>query len=215
MQGYNKGKKLIPLEKYQKKGEKKCKDGYGCSGNSASQTGYGMDMGQGEATKSGTGYFDWKALNNPIGWDQLINYTDPNVEGEKKKVAKKMMEDYTNKINDRVSAFQLPGLDSDIFRVAMGDSDRIKKVMFNPLTGKSDVALNDEYVKNGTMPYDKAWYDYYRSLMNQTTPVTVQQILNFQAQKQGGLGAFKTTVQSNYGKKHAIGNCGNSSTGQR
>jgi hypothetical protein len=59
------------------------------------------------------------------------------------------------------------------------------------------------YDQPSEQTFDKAYHQFYRPLMNQKTPVTVEQILNYQSQQPGGLGGFKTTVTGNYGRKKA------------
>jgi hypothetical protein len=203
MQDPNKNKKLITLDKYQRRGQVKthCKDGYGCHGNSSTMTGDGIrkvgsrlsgDDG-GSSSGGDGGYFDWKSLNVPLNWQELIQFNNPNTDGEKKKVAQKMIDDYNNKINNRTASLQsqFPGLTADMVRVAGADSNRIS-------TKVGDLPTWD---KPANQTYDQAWFPFYRSLMKPNTPVTIPQIIQFQSQQPGGLPAYQATVESNYGKK--------------
>lgn len=166
----------------------KCKDGYGCKGNSSSMTGFGMDMGLGDPQKSGTGFDNWKSFNTPVGWNDLLTYNSISLEG-------KDLKQYNKDITARTKSLQgqFPGLTEEQLRVAGGDSSRIRQRM-------QDLPRYDQ---SSEQTFDKAYHQFYRPLMNQKTPVTVEQILNFQAQQPGGLGAFKTTVSGNYGRKKA------------
>jgi hypothetical protein len=161
---------------------------FGCKGESCSQTGYGMDMGTGDQQKSGAGYFDWRSFNTPVGWDDLLTYNSADLKG-------KDLKQYNKDIAARTKSLQtqFPGVTEEQVRVAGGDSTRIRQRM-------GDLPRYDQASEQ---TFDKAYHQFYRPLMDQKTPVTVEQILNYQTQQPGGLGAFKTTVQGNYGRKKA------------
>lgn len=167
-------------------------NGYGCKGESCTQTGEGMSKVGGinstDDTKSGSGYFDWKALNTPIGWNDLLTYNSNDLTG-------KDLKQYNKDITARTKSLQsqYPGVTEEQVRVAGGDSVRIRQRM-------GDLKRYDQ---PSEQTFDKAYHQFYRPLMNQSTPVTVPQILNYQSQQPGGLGGFKTMVQGNYGRKKA------------
>lgn len=166
--------------------------GYGCKGKSCTQTGEGETkvggINSSDDTKGGTGYFDWKALNTPVGWNDLLTYNSTDLTG-------KDLKQYNKDITARTKSLQgqFPGLTEEQLRAAGADSSRIRQRM-------QDLPRYDQ---PSEQTYDKAYHQFYRPLMNQSTPVTVPQILNFQAQQPGGLGGFKTTVTGNYGRKKA------------
>ena len=165
---------------------------YGCKGKSCTQTGEGETKVGGinstDDNKQGTGYFDWKALNTPVGWDDLLVYNSAGLTG-------KDLKQYNKDITARTKSLQVqfPGLTEEQLRVAAADSNRVRQRM-------QDLPRYDQ---PSEQTYDKAYHQFYRPLMNQKTYPTVEQILNHQAQQPGGIGAFKTTVQSNYGRKKA------------
>jgi hypothetical protein len=166
--------------------------GYGCKGKSCTQTGEGMSkvggINSSDDSKGGTGFDNWKSFNTPVGWNDLLIYNSTSLEG-------KDLKQYNKDITARTKSLQgqFPGLTEEQLRVAGGDSSRIRQRM-------QDLPRYDQASEQ---TFDKAYHQFYRPLMNQKTPVTVEQILNFQAQQPGGLGAFKTTVSGNYGRKKA------------
>jgi len=161
---------------------------YGCNGKSCSQTGFGMDMGLGDPQKSGKAFDNWKSYNTPVGWDELLTYNSTDLTG-------KDLKNYNKDITARTKSLQtqFPGLTEDQLRVAGADSARIRQRMTN-------LPRYDQPIEQ---TFDKAYHQFYRPLMNQSTPVTVPQILNYQSQQPGGLGGFQTTVTGNYGRKKA------------
>jgi hypothetical protein len=166
--------------------------GYGCKGNSCTQTGEGMSKVGGinsrDDSKGGTAFDNWKEFNTPVGWNELLTYNSTDLTG-------KDLKQYNKDITARTKSLQtqFPGLTEEQLRVAGGDSSRIRQRMTNL----------PRYDQASEQTFDKAYHQFYRPLMNQKTPVTVEQILNFQAQQPGGLGGFKTTVTGNYGRKKA------------
>lgn len=119
--------------------------------------------------------------NAPVTWNELIKYNDTN---PKDKVFKNRLRDLQT---------QFPGLTSDQLMAAQGDSTRIKQRMSNL----------PRYDKPAEQTYDKAYHNFYRTMMNQPTPVTTPQILQFHSQQPGGVGGYQQTVQSNYGRPKA------------
>jgi hypothetical protein len=119
--------------------------------------------------------------NAPITWNELVKYNETN---PKDKVFK-------NRLKDLQSQF--PGLTSEQLLAAQGDSARIKQRMSNL----------PRYDKPAEQTYDKAYHQFYRTMMDQLTPVTTPQILQFHSQKPGGLPGYQQTVQSNYGRPKA------------
>lgn len=117
--------------------------------------------------------------NTPISWKELLKYTDVDT---KDKQFKKYLKDLQSRF---------PGLTQDQFLAARNDSFRIK--------GRIEDLPTWDKPENQT--YDRAWYPFYRSLMQPNVRVTVPQILEFQSQQPGGLGGYQQMVESNYGKK--------------
>ncbi len=185
------------LHEYQQDGQVREK-GYGCKGKSCTKTGEGIrkigvrfganDEGVGGNTSP------MPMSNARITWDELQNYNSGNLEGRELKDYNKGMKVRTKQLQS-----QFPGLTEDQLRTAGADSARISRVMFNPLTNESDVPNWDKQ----KTPYDRAWFDFYRPMMNQPNRVTVPQILERQSQQPGGLPAYKQTVEGNYGRTKA------------
>jgi hypothetical protein len=119
--------------------------------------------------------------NAPITWNELVKYNETN---PKDKVFKSRLKDLQS---------QFPGLTSEQLLAAQGDSARIKQRMSNL----------PRYDKPAEQTYDKAYHQFYRTMMDQLTPVTTPQILQFHSQKPGGLPGYQQTVQSNYGRPKA------------
>jgi hypothetical protein len=185
------------LHEYQQDGQVREK-GYGCKGKSCTKTGEGIrkigvrfganDEGVGGNTSP------MPPSNARITWDELQNYNSGDLEGRELKDYNKGMKARTKQLQS-----QFPGLTEDQLRTAGADSARIGRVMFNPLTNESDVPNWDKQ----KTPYDRAWFDFYRPMMNQPNRVTVPQIIQFQSQQPGGLPAYKQTVEGNYGRTKA------------
>jgi LysM repeat protein len=168
---------------------------YGCHGKSCTQTGEGIKkvgsrLGLDDTGSSGGngGFIDYKALNSPIGWNDLLTYNSAGLEG-------KELKNYNKNITARTKSLQtqFPGLTEDQLRVAGADSARIRQRM-------GDLKRYDQ---PSEQTYDKAYHNFYRPLMNQSTPVTVPQILQYQSQQPGGLNAFQQMVTGNYGRPKA------------
>jgi hypothetical protein len=133
----------------------------------------GKENSAGVTTGNATGF-----SNAPVTWNELIRYNETN---PKDKVFK-------NRLKELQSQF--PGLTSEQLLAAQGDSARIKQRMSNL----------PRYDKPAEQTYDKAYHQFYRTMMDQLTPVTTPQILQFHSQKPGGLSGFQQTVQGNYGR---------------
>lgn len=117
--------------------------------------------------------------NTPISWSELLKYNEVDT---KDKQFKKYLKDLQSKF---------PGLTKDQLLAAGADSSRIK--------GRIGDLVTWDKPENQT--YDRAWYPFYRSLMQPNVRVTIPQILEFQSQQPGGLGGYQQVVESNYGKK--------------
>jgi len=158
---------------------------YGCNGKSCTQTGEGVKKKNGISDKDGGGMGTYQPMSNaPVTWEELQKYnqTDPN----------------SKEFKARLKSLkgQFPGLTQQQLLAAGADSARLRNVMFNPLTNKSDVPNWDKQ----KTPYDRAWFDFYRPIMDQPTKVTVPQILQ---QQPGGFGNYEQNVRGNYGRPKA------------
>jgi hypothetical protein len=161
------------------------KTGFGCKGDSKCITGSDKKKKDGISDSDGGGMGNYVPMSNaPVTWDELQKYsvTDPN----------------SKEFKARLKSLQkqFSGLTAQQLLAASGDSDRIGRVMVNPLTKQSDIPSWDKQ----KTPYDKAWYDFYRPLMNKPTKVTVPEILQ---QQPGGFGNYEQNVRSNYGRPKA------------
>jgi hypothetical protein len=170
---------------------------YGCKGKSCTKTGDGIKKVGVRNQPSDRGVGDGTYIapsNEPLTWNELQNYNSDDLEG-------KELKQYNKGIKTRTADLQgqFPGLTQEQVLAAGADSNRVNRVMFNVLTGKSDVPQWDQQVT----PYDRAWFNFYRPLMNQSTRITVPQIIQYQSKQPGGLPAYKQTVEGNYGRKKA------------
>lgn len=161
----------------------KPKKQYGCKGKSCTQTGDGIkkvgvrDMP--EAQGNGENYV---ALSNaPTTWEELLTYNETN---PKDKAFKNQL---------KTLQTQFPGLTQQQMLAAGADSARIRQRMGNL----------PRYDQPSEQTYDRAYHMFYRPLMNQQTPVTIPQILQYQSQQPGGLQGFESTVRGNYGRPKA------------
>ena len=180
------------LPQYQSRGKVKthCKDGYGCSGTSSTMTGDGISKPGAGMTSDGTGRISPYILpsNAPVTWDELLTYNSGDLD-------KKQLKQYNKDATVRTASLQgqFPGLTQDQLFAAGADSARVRQRMTNL----------PRYDQPSEQTFDKAYHNFYRPLMNQSTPVTVPQILQFQSQQPGGLGGYQQTVIGNYGRKKA------------
>ena len=133
-----------------------------------------------QSSKEGKYVYEAPMSNEPIGWSELQTYNeDINPKSKDFKGQLKMLQ------------AQFPNLTKEQLLAAGADSARIKGRV-------SDLSTWD---KPENQTYDRAWYPYYRELMQPNTPVTVPQILEFQSKQPGGLAGYQQVVESNYGKK--------------
>ena len=163
---------------------------WGCKGKSRTMTGDGVKkIGvRDQPSDAGVGDGTYVPLSNaPVTWEELQKYNDINPKDK----------DFKKRLKSLQAQF--PNLTAEQLLSAGADSSRIGRVMVNPLTGKSDVPNWDKQ----KTPYDRAWFDFYRSMMDQPTKVTIPQILERQSQQPGGLPAYKKTVEGNYGRTKA------------
>ena len=184
------------VPKYQTAGRDR---GYGCKGKSCTKTGEGIrkkgvrfgaeDEGV-DADNNGQLYLS----NDKINWNELMNYNSDNLDKKELKQYNKQIDTYLKNLQS-----QFPGLTRDQLLVAGADSNRINKVMFNPLTNQSDVPVWDKQ----QIPFDREWFNFYRSMMGQPNRVTIPQIIQFQSQQPGGLPAYKQRTEGNYGRTKA------------
>jgi len=164
---------------------------FGCKGKSCTKTGEGIrkkgvrfgaeDEGVGGDTSP------MSMSNARITWEELQKYNDINPKDK----------DFKKRLKSLQAQF--PNLTAEQLLAAGADSSRIGRVMVNPLTGKSDVPNWDKQ----KTPYDRAWFDFYRPMMDQPNKVTIPQILERQSQQPEGLPAYKQTVEGNYGRTKA------------
>lgn len=136
----------------------------------------GKDNSGSGGTGTATGF-----SNAPITWNELVKYNETN---PKDKIFKARLKELQS---------QFPGLTSEQLLASQGDSARIKQRMSNL----------PRYDQPSEQTYDKAYHQFYRTMMNQITPVTTPQILQFQSQQPGGLPGYKKVVESNYGRPRA------------
>ena len=159
---------------------------YGCKGKSCTQTGEGIKkhdsrLGLDDTHSGSGGFIDYAAYNAPSTWEELQTYNETN---PKDKAFKNQLKTLQG---------QFPGLTQQQMLAAGADSARIRQRMGNL----------PRYDKPEEQTYDKAYHQFYRPLMDQSKPVTIPQILQFQSQQPGGLEGYEGTVRSNYGKKKA------------
>lgn len=156
---------------------------YGCKGKSCTQTGEGIkkkgvrDMSEPGGTSGG--FIDYAAYNAPSTWEELQTYNETNPKDKA----------FKNQLKTLQSQF--PGLTQQQMLAAGADSARIRQRMGNL----------SRYDQPAEQTYDKAYHQFYRPMMDQQTPVTIPQILQFQSQQPGGLQGYEQLVRSNYGKK--------------
>jgi hypothetical protein len=156
--------------------------GFGCKGDSKCITGSDKKKKDGISDKDGGGTGTYQPMSNaPVTWEELQTYNQTDPKSREFKARLKSLQG------------QFPGLTQQQLLAAGADSARLRNVMFNPLTNKSDVPNWDKQ----KTPYDRAWFDFYRPIMDQPTKVTVPQILQ---QQPGGFGGFEQNVRGNYGR---------------
>jgi hypothetical protein len=157
---------------------------YGCKGKSCTQTGEGIkkkgvrDMSESQGDGDGT----YVQLSNaPTTWEELLTYNETNPKDK----------DFKNRLKSLQGQF--PGLTQQQMLAAGADSSRIRQRM-------GDLP---RYDKPAEQTFDRAYHMFYRPLMDQKTPVTIPQILQFQSQQPGGLQGYEGTVRGNYNRPKA------------
>ena len=165
------------------KPQTKCKDGYGCHNDSKTPEGKGIKkVGSRLGLDTEGGTENYVPLSNaPTTWEELLTYNETN---PKDKAFKNQL---------KTLQTQFPGLTQQQMLAAGADSARIRQRMGNL----------PRYDQPTEQTFDKAYHMFYRPLMNQQTPVTIPQILQFQSQQPGGLQGFESTVRGNYGRPKA------------
>ena len=161
----------------------KCKSGYGCHGNSSTQSGEGINkVGSRLGLDTEGGTENYVPLSNaPATWEELQTYNETN---PKDKAFKNQLKTLQG---------QFPELTQQQMLAAGADSARIRQRMGNL----------SRYDKPEEQTYDKAYHNFYRPLMDQSKPVTIPQILQFQSQQPGGLSGYESTVRGNYNRPKA------------
>lgn len=157
---------------------------YGCKGKSCTQTGEGIKkVGvRDQPSDKDTGDGTYVALSNaPATWEELLTYNETN---PKDKAFKNQLKTLQG---------QFPGLTQQQMLAAGADSARIRQRM-------GDLP---RYDKPSEQTFDKAYHMFYRPLMDQKTPVTIPQILQYQSEQSGGLQGFEGTVRGNYNRPKA------------
>ena len=156
---------------------------YGCHGKSCTMTGDGIKkVGVRDQPEPQGKVENYVPLSNaPVTWEELQTYneTDPK------------SKDFKNRLKNLQGQF--PGLTQQQLLAAGADSARIKS-RINDLP-KWDMPVNQTY--------DRAWYPFYRGIMQPNKPVTVPEILQYQSQQPGGLQGYEQMVRGNYNKPKA------------
>lgn len=158
---------------------------YGCKGKSCTQTGDGIkkvgvrDQPSDKGSGSPESYV--RLSNAPTTWEELQTYNETNPKDK----------DFKNRLKSLQGQF--PGLTQQQMLAAGADSARIRQRMTNL----------PRYDQPSEQTYDRAYHMFYRPLMNQPTPVTIPQILQYQSQQPGGLQGYESTVRGNYNRPKA------------
>ena len=174
------------LEKFDEGGGSlpKAQNGFGCTGKSKCIT--GSDQKKKDGISGGyIGGTDniVPPSNAPINYDELTKYIDDQYTDRSSK--KQRQAEYAQ------AAQLYPGLTKNDFYASQGEASRLNSRI-------NDIPTWD---KPENQTYDRAWYPYYRSIIQPGVKVNSSQILKFISEQPGGLGGYRQTVESNYGLK--------------
>lgn len=184
--GFGIGSGLVSgASKYKEGGSlPKAQDGFGCTGKSKCITGSDQKKKDGISGGYIGGMDNIVPLSNaPINYDELTKYVDDQYTDRSSK--KQRQAEYAQ------AAQIYPGLTKNDFYASQAEASRLNSRI-------NDIPTWD---KPENQTYDRAWYPYYRSIIQPGVKVNSSQILKFISGQPGGLGGYRQTVESNYGLK--------------
>jgi hypothetical protein len=162
----------------------KAQNGFGCTGKSKCITGSDQKKKDGISGGYIGGTDNIVAPSNaPINYDELTKYVDDQYTDRSSK--KQRQAEYAQ------AAQLYPGLTKNDFYASQAEASRLNSRI-------NDIPTWD---KPENQTYDRAWYPYYRSIIQPGVKVNSSQILKFISGQPGGIGGYRQTVESNYGLK--------------